>query len=75
MLSVYVIYRSPVDYPGTHVIRRFEVWSSGGHTASDAKEIVAIGETLESVRRHLPPNLYRIGRDRSDHPSVMETWI
>jgi hypothetical protein len=41
----------------------------------DAANPFAKGPTLESVRAQLPPGLRNIGRDRSEDPRIVETWV
>jgi hypothetical protein len=71
VLNVYTVYRQPKDYPDGYVIRRHKVDKEGSAPTSEA----AFGATLEEVRTHLPWGLYRIDRDPSDDPCIVESWI
>jgi hypothetical protein len=66
-MRLYCVYRRPIDFPDVFVVRILEGSTPG--------EVVAIGETLESVRSQLPSGLTNIGRDSQDEPQIVEVWI
>jgi hypothetical protein len=74
-LNLYTIYDSPRDFPGEFICRRFEIICDGAERMPVAREMVARGPTLQAVRDQLPPGLYRLGRDVTDEPQIVETWV
>ena len=66
-LEVWTIYSSPSDFPGRFVARKFVL------DQPTAEHVV--GDTLEAVRRAIPPGLYRIPREPHDDPVIVEIWF
>lgn len=71
VLTIWVIYRSPRDFPGKWVLRGQD--ASGGVVTPHAK--CRVGDSLEAVRNCLPPGLICLGRQPGDDPVIFETWI
>jgi hypothetical protein len=76
VLRMYVVYRKPSDFPDEYVIRERLVLAG----VDVPGELVARGPTLEAVRDQLMrtprgPGLYRIARDPSADPVIVETWV
>lgn len=71
VLNLWTIYDKPADYPLGFAARRFEI--QGGHAVAtlDAR----YGPDLDSVRRQIPGDLYRIERSDGDDPCIVETWL
>jgi len=65
---LYTIYDHPFDYPKEFVCR---VWR--GMVAD--KDLFARGETLEEVRKQIPPGAVNIGRLPGDDFKIKECWI
>ena len=70
-LSIWVIFKSPDDFPGEFVVREQRITAG---VVSIAPEIHARGASLEDVRQMIPPGLYRLDRHPEDPPCVVETW-
>lgn len=68
----FVIFNSPLDYPGKYVVRRFV--AKGGESIPD-DEPLAVAKTYDRALDSIPGGLYRIPRDPADHASVVEVWI
>lgn len=66
--SSYAIYNNPMDHPNKVVLRRFD---SGGRAA----EVIAIRETVDEIRKLVPPGLTMVKRHPSDVLSLVEVWI
>jgi hypothetical protein len=65
-LSVWIILRDPVDYPGELVARLV--------TDTLTPYVLRAG-TLAEIHAQLPPNLKRAERYPSDPPEVVEAWF
>lgn len=66
-LDIWVIYDHPEDYPDKFVARCWE-----GETPTDR---IFTADTVKEIRELIPPDLYRLDRDPSDDPVVLEVWI
>lgn len=58
------------DFPGH--------WTARMHLSlpnPKATDLLIVGETLDEVRRQLPPGLTSIGRQLNDDPVIEEVWI
>lgn len=66
-LLIWTIYRQPKDYPNSYVAR---CW-----LLDKATDVMLLGPDLDAVRSLLPEGLYRIKRDNSDDPCIVESWI
>jgi hypothetical protein len=65
-LSVWIILRDTVDYPGELVARLV--------TDTLTPYVLRAG-TLAEIRAQLPPSLKRAERQPSDPPEVVEVWL
>ncbi len=66
----YVIYDRPKDFPNNYVVRRytfFPGWVEIGE--------YLLADSLEEARRFIPQESIPIGRDPTDDPVIVETWI
>ena len=72
MLSLFVVYENPSDYPGQFVVRQQVVINGSvyGH-----KEPLAVHENYEEVINRLPPLLFRTERFPDDDPCIKEVWL
>lgn len=66
----YVVYASPLDYPGKIVIRKWLIAK-----APEPLETIAVEDNYEEAIRALPHGLYRMIRSPTDDPCILETWI
>ena len=74
MLSIFTIYKSPLDYPGKYVARRFLLDKPTNDRYID--------ENLDTVRQWVKYKIelsgtspYRIERNVSDEPHILESWV
>ena len=71
VLSMWVVYERPKDYPTSYVVRRHAI-TSGGHYATPDHTIHA---TLEEARAAVPKWTVRLIRDPNDEPQIVECWV
>ena len=71
VLSQWVIYDHPKDYPKHYVVRRWDIGRFG--VMPDQKAILA--NSLSEARANLPPGLYRMARYQDDDPAILEVWM
>ncbi len=72
VLDLFTVYHSPRDFPGEYAVRRFSI------EGNEAKPgvLVALGPTLESVRRMIPAYAnHRLPRSPQDEPQIVEVWL
>lgn len=69
--SIWTVYQSPLDYPGEFVARRWVIGVGVAHATDEVRR----ADTLENLRRILPPGLYRLPRQRGDEPQIVESWV
>lgn len=62
-----VVYCKPTDYPEQYVAR---VWDLNQPT-----RLVAIAETLDTIREAIPDGMTRIPHTPGDDPCIEEVWI
>ena len=67
MLSVWVVYNSPKEYPGLYVARK---WVNNVPTSEHIS-----AESLDEIRKKIPQGLMRVPRTTQDDPVIVETWI
>jgi hypothetical protein len=72
MLTIYVIYRNPSDYPGKWVLRAQD--AGAGRTVTPHQDCF-VCDTLEQARECVPPGLVHMPRHPDDDPVIYETWI
>lgn len=65
------IKRYPRDYPDKYVERRWGV-RKGEIVATDE---VALAETLDEIRRLIPPGLYCLALFEDDDACISEVWL
>lgn len=67
MLSMWVVYSSPKDYPGLYVARK---WVNNAPTSEHIS-----AKSLDEIRKKIPQGLMRIPRTTQDDPVIVEVWI
>ena len=72
-LPMWVIYKSPVDYPGQFVVRRF-VLQESGEAVPDAEPLTVVS-TLDVARSSIRPSCFNLGRMDGDEPQIAEVWV
>jgi len=70
---IFAVYENPVDFPNKYVVRLWQINRKIGQPIATGYCVVK--DTLEECRKAIPPYLYRFGRDSSDDPQIIETWI
>lgn len=70
VLEMWVISERPSDFPTKFVARKWEVAKTPELTAD-----ILVADSLEEVRGMIPQGLYRLARDPSDEPQIVETWL
>jgi hypothetical protein len=68
VLTVWVIYKSPADYPGAWVLRAHDL--PGGQ-----RQECHVCKSLEEARGLIPAGLSRLDRHPYDDPVIYETWL
>lgn len=66
-LYMWIVYEKPLDHPTKFIARK---WSLDKPT-----KIYHSADTLEEIRKKIPPNLYNLGRQPGDDPKIVEVWI
>jgi hypothetical protein len=72
VVSHYVVYERPKDYPNHFVVREWRIHSDG---SIEARQSCALAPTLEEARTFIPAWCINIGRQLWDDPSIKEVWI
>jgi hypothetical protein len=72
ILSQYVIYDHPRDYPEHFVVRRWDVVSGMPEPVPCGEAVLA--DSLEDARNAVPPGFNNIGRFANDDPVILEVW-
>jgi hypothetical protein len=67
-ITLFVVYRSPSDFPGKYVVRR---WLD----AVPEREPLRVCEQLDQARAAIPAGAAYIGRMREDDPAICEVWL
>lgn len=75
MITHYVIYYNPLDYPGKYAIRKWYISRENDTTVMFYDKNAIICETLEEARKHIPEETYRIPRYEEDDKAICEVWI
>lgn len=73
VLSMWVVYGHPRDYPAKYVVRKWRVQPGGA--IEMAQEPWCVADTIEAARESLPTGLYRLERQENDDPAIMEVWV
>jgi len=74
-LSIFTVYENPLDYPGSFVVRRFEVSADSTRAAALPLAVVdTLAEARAAVRR-AHPGAVCMARADGDEPQIVESWI
>lgn len=72
-MTQYCIYKSPSDYPGQFVVRK---WTIGAGTLTPSMEPHGIYDTLDEARESIPlTHRVCVQRSPEDDPVILETWL
>lgn len=73
VLTIYVVYRYPSDYPGKWVVRAQQI--SAGYVEI-FREPTIVADTLEEARELIPLSADTcMTRSPEDDPSIWECWM
>lgn len=72
VLSMWVVYDHPKDYPEGFIARRHEVVAGGSRPTDDTIK----NADLALIQRELKMSgLYRLDRALNDDPCILEVWL
>jgi hypothetical protein len=71
VLTMWTICKNPRDYPGKWVLRAHDVVRGSSQPRPDC----IVADSLEEIRKHVPPFLYCQPRQDGDEPQIYETWF
>lgn len=66
-MPLITVFYSPVDMPNRYIARLFDL--------EKPTDCVVKGNTLEEIRKAIPPRFKQVPRMKNDHDSVVEVWI
>lgn len=72
VLSMWVIYEDPADYPGQYVARMHQV---GAGTVAVNPEPVIVAPSLQEVRAVVPEGKVRLDPQPGEDPKIKEVWL
>lgn len=76
MTKIWVIYRSPTDYPQhPFVMREHHIRRRDGKSVGEPTEKIRAGDSLEDVRRSIPRGKQRVERREDDEPQIIEWYF
>ena len=73
VLTQYVIYQRPRDFPDGWVVRRHHVVHNANGPMHDIYSCVC--DSLNEARACVPSFLYRMDRFPGDDPAIVEVWL
>lgn len=75
--SFWVIYESPIDYPGQFVARRWEGQRGVTGEVFNVRPMPQkfVADTLPAVREQARHGRSRLTPDASDNPVLVEVWV
>lgn len=68
-LLVWAVQQNPGDFPGKFTARPTTMFSK------EPVDFVLVSESLDGIRKMLPPGLVRLDREPDDSPSIVEAWV
>lgn len=72
VLTQYVIYDHPADYPTGYVVRAWHIVSGRSEPVADAQAWYV--PDVETARAIVPEGLVNIGRYSNDDDKILEVW-
>ncbi|MEJ6847521.1 hypothetical protein V3589_15035 [Sinorhizobium fredii] len=74
-LDIYVVCKSPPDFPGKFTCRRHTI-NRGGDGGTEISPEVLVAERIEPIRAEMKQRgLYRLPRFPNDDPVIVECWL
>lgn len=64
---LFTVYYDTLDYPGKYCARLFD--------GQQPTRLLVVADTLEAVRKAIPPQFWRVPREATDDPKILETWL
>jgi hypothetical protein len=74
-LTIWTIFNRPLDQPERVVVRGFDVVRGRGAVPRQEGFLFNDVETARAWLQQEHPGLVCLGRDPSDHPTVVESWV
>ena len=71
MITIYTIYKYPLDYPHHYVVRA----STVSYNAVGPHSIACLCASLADARTMIPAGMVNVGRSEADHPTIAEVWV
>ena len=72
LLSIWVVYDHPRDFPDEFIARRHETTAHGSRVTDE----VLLSSSLDAIRDELAKRgLYCLTRVPGDDPKIVETWL
>jgi hypothetical protein len=71
-LLMWEVYVNTSDFPGRFTARPQSMFAMKHGIALD---FVLVSDSLDGIRKMLPPGLVKMGRDPDDEPQIVEVWI
>jgi len=75
LLTMWVIYEHPRDFPDSYVARRWSVGRKGKESFYRPEMQSIAAKKLTTLYRKLPAGLIRLERDPHDDPVILEVWL
>lgn len=73
VLSQYVVYENPADFPDSFVVRRWNIVRGQSEPVPELLPL-AITDTIEAARIRIPQGLVRLDRWPQDDNCIVEIW-
>lgn len=71
LLTIWVIYQNPGDYPGRWVLRGHDI----GSGTVMPRPACYIADSYDKLLSSLPPGVQRLPHYDGDDPVIYETWM
>lgn len=72
-MSVWVVYNRPRDFPDKYVARRWDILRGQVEPVPTVEHLTA--DSLDEIRRLVPPCLACLPRYDDDDASIVEVWL
>lgn len=72
VLVMFTIFRFPLDYPSSYVVRGFDITAEGPRPHAQP---LAVTNSLHDARVAIPSGLHWQNRSPEDEPQIVESWF
>lgn len=72
-MEMYTVYFNTKDFPDKYVIRKWVI--ANGFGSPIATDQYHVADTLDAVRKRVPPEMTRMERLEHDDPVIVEVWV